>query len=118
VGAERAPRTVDLDSQEPRFVAYLEGVRQRIKSHWGYPDEALALGLGGELLLVFTLNQAGSLTDVHLVHSSGFPILDQQALRAVQLAAPYEPFPPELGEEPWEIAASFHYSFPRRDRRR
>jgi protein TonB len=51
------------------------------------------------------------------VHSSGFPILDQEALRAVKQAAPYDPFPPQMGDEPWNISASFHYYLPYRFRR-
>ncbi|MFB3818799.1 MAG: TonB family protein [Candidatus Methylomirabilales bacterium] len=116
--AETGEQTVNLDSQEPRFLSYLARVKRRIQRTWTYPPDALALGLGGELVLVFTLNPAGTLTDLALIRSSGFPVLDEEALRAVKAAAPFDPFPAELGREPWNISAAFHYTLPRASRPR
>ena len=65
-------------------------------------------------MLIFTLNKAGTLINIRLVQSSGFPILDEEALRAVKVAAPFDPFPPQMGEDPWNIRAFFHYDHPRR----
>ncbi|MBI4735460.1 MAG: energy transducer TonB [candidate division NC10 bacterium] len=114
---ELARQTVNLNSREDRFVDYLAHVKWRVERVWVYPEEALAHGVGGELLLVFTLNKAGTLTNIRLVQSSGFPVLDQEALRAVKLAAPFDPFPSQMGDEPWNISASFRYNLPRRFRR-
>ncbi|MBI2002302.1 MAG: energy transducer TonB [candidate division NC10 bacterium] len=114
---ELARQTVNLNSREDRFVDYLAQVKRRVERVWVYPEEALAHGVGGELLLVFTLNKGGTLTNIRLVQSSGFPILDEEALRAVKLAAPFDPFPSQMGDEPWNISASFHYNLPRRFRR-
>jgi outer membrane biosynthesis protein TonB len=52
-----------------------------------------------------------------LVQRSGFPILDEEALRAVKAAAPFDPFPTQMGESPWNIRAFFHYDNPRPFRR-
>ncbi len=114
LGEEDAPgkHTVHLDSQEPRFLDYLSRLKRRVERVWTYPEEAWSNGVSGELLILFTLNKAGTLTAVRLVNSSGFPILDQEALRAVKAAAPYEPFPPQLGDDPWNIAATFRYFLP------
>ncbi len=112
-----AKRTVSLDSREEQFVDYLGRLKRRVQRVWDYPEEAIRHGIGGELLMVFTLNEAGGLTYIRLVQSSGYPILDEEALRAVKLAAPFEPFPPEMGHEPLNIRASFHYNLPRRFRR-
>gem|GEM_PF-445178 len=114
---ELAKQTLALDSRDPVYLPYLARLKRRIQNEWVYPEEAWSRGVSGELLLVFTLNRNGSLTNVRLVHSSGFPILDQEALRAVKQAAPYDPFPPQMGEEPWNISASFHYYLPHRFRR-
>jgi len=115
--AETGRQTVNLDSREPRFLTYLSRVKRRIERTWTYPHDALALGLGGDLVLVFTLNKSGTLTDLDLLRSSGFPILDEEAVRAVKAAAPFDPFPAELGDEPWNISAAFHYNLPRAFRR-
>jgi protein TonB len=115
---ETGKETISLDSKEPRAVKYLDHLKRRIGSEWTYPAAAQAMGMGGELLLVFTLNSAGTLTDIRLVDGSGFPVLDEEALRAVKQAAPYDPFPPEMGDEPKNFAASFHYYVPRQYWRR
>ncbi len=120
LGEEDTPakQTVPLDSQEPRFLDYLARLKQRVEHHWTYPEEAWSNGVSGELLIIFTLNKTGTLTSLRLANSSGFPILDQEAIRAVKTAAPFDPFPPQLGDEPWNIAATFRYSLPRHMLRR
>ena len=104
-----ARETVPLDSSEPRFSDYLARLKRRIEREWTYPEEARRVGMAGELVLVFTLNRAGSLTHIQLVRSSGFPALDSEALRAVKTAAPYDPFPTQMGDEPKNISAIFRY---------
>ena len=109
--------TIRLDSRDPEYLPYLASLKRRIQNEWVYPEEAWSRGVSGELLLVFTLNKNGSMTYLRLVYSSGFPILDQEALRAVKQAAPFDQFPPEMGEEPKNFAASFVYNPPYRFRR-
>jgi protein TonB len=107
-----AKQTINLDDRRPRFLDYLARLKQRIQTEWTYPEEARRVGMGGELVLVFTLNETGTLTHIQLVESSGFPILDDEALRAVKSAAPFDPFPPQMGGEPWNISAIFRYQSP------
>ncbi|HWT83812.1 MAG TPA: energy transducer TonB [Candidatus Methylomirabilis sp.] len=112
-----AKRTVNLDSRDRQFVDYLARLKWRIQREWDYPEEAVRNGISGELLMVFTLNKAGSLTFIRLVRSSGFPILDNEALRAVKISAPFDPFPPQMDDEALNIQASFYYNLPRYIRR-
>lgn len=112
-----AKQTVPLDSREPRFLDYLGRLKQRVQREWVYPEEAQRVGMGGELVLVFTLNKAGALTYIQLIESSGFPMLDNEALRAIKAAAPFDPFPPQMGDEPWNISAIFRYYSPYSRRR-
>jgi len=112
-----AKRTINLDNREPRFLDYLARLKRQIQSEWTYPEEARQVGMGGELMLIFTLNRAGTLTNIQLVETSGFPVLDNEALRAVKTAAPFDPFPPQMGDEPWNISAIFRYQSPYRFRR-
>ena len=112
-----AKRTVNLDNREPRFLDYLARLKRRIEVEWMYPEEARQVGMGGELVLIFTLNKAGTLTNIQLVESSGFPVLDNEALRAIKTAAPYDPFPPQMGDDPWNISAIFRYHSQYRYRR-
>jgi len=112
-GGGPAKRTIDLDSRERLFVDYLSRLKSRIQREWEYPEEALRSGISGELRMVFTLNKAGSLTFIRLVQSSGYPILDEEALRAVKISAPFDPFPPQMGDEALNIRALFYYTLPR-----
>jgi TonB family protein len=107
--AGEAKRTINMDDRQPDFLPYLERLKRRVYNVWSYPQEAGELGLGGEVDLIFTLNKSGSLTSLRLLHSSGFPVLDDEAMRAIRAAAPYDPFPPQMGEESWNIHGIFHY---------
>ncbi len=113
-----AKHTISLDDRRPQYLDYLGRLKYRIQQAWSYPEEAQSLGLVGELLLVFTVNKDGSLLNLRLVHSSGFPVLDNEALRAVRAAAPFDPIPAEMGSEAWNIRATFAYLGPSRARRR
>lgn len=104
-----AKRTINLDDRAPDLLPYLAKLKGRIQAIWGYPRPAREMGLTGELLLVFTLNNTGTLTNLRMEYSSGFPILDEEAIRAVRAAAPYDPFPPDMNETALNIRASFHY---------
>ncbi len=116
-GGGPAKRTISLDSRERQFVDYLARLKWRIQREWDYPEEALRSGITGELLMVFTLNKAGSLTFIRLVQSSGYPILDEEALRAVKISAPFDPFTSQMGDDPLNIRATFYYNPPRYLRR-
>jgi periplasmic protein TonB len=104
-----AKQTLNLDDRRPRFLDYLGRLKQRIQGEWTYPEDAQRVGMSGELVLIFTLSKTGTLTHIQLVESSGFPLLDNEALRAVKTAAPFDPFPPQMGDEPWNISAIFRY---------
>jgi protein TonB len=95
----------------------LNRLKRRVEREWQYPEEAQRNGVSGELLIVFTINKTGVLTSIRLAESSGFPVLDAEALRAVKAAAPFDPFPPQLGDEPWNIRGFFRYNIASRSRR-
>ncbi len=100
---------VRLDSQEPRYVTYLSNIKRAIELAWEYPDRALRHGLQGKLVLEFTILGNGTLMRTRLIRSSGFSILDEEAIRSVQAAAPFHPIPPVIGKNRLPIIASFEY---------
>lgn len=89
---------ISLDSREPKHVPYLESVKRAINLVWDYPEPALRHGLQGKLVLEFTILDNGQLEGIRLIHSSGFSILDEEAMRAVQAASPFRPLPPWFGK--------------------
>lgn len=100
---------IRLDSQEPRYVTYLSSIKRAIELAWEYPDRALRHGLQGKLVLEFTILGNGTLMRTRLIRSSGFSILDEEAIRSVQAAAPFHPIPPVIGKNRLPIIASFEY---------
>jgi len=83
------------------WAGYVEDWRKRVEhiGNQNYPTEAKAQNLFGSLELLVTIRADGALLDVRLLRSSGSTVLDNAALRIVQLAAPYPPFPARLAAE-------------------
>ena len=76
---------------------YLGMVRARILQHRKYPALSRRRGHEGVTQVRFTLAASGTLMGgVQMLNSSGYTVLDQQAQKCVQAAAPFPAFPEEL----------------------
>jgi protein TonB len=64
-----------------------------------YPEQARREHLSGTLLLAVAVRKDGSIYRIEIRRSSGHKILDEGAVRIVQLAAPFGHFPPDLEKE-------------------
>ncbi|MBI3399476.1 MAG: energy transducer TonB [Deltaproteobacteria bacterium] len=105
-----AGKNLSFDSSEPRYVSYLEGMKAKIYHEWAYPYPAAREGQSGRLFVRFTILKDGTLEEVALIKSSGYPMLDDAALSAIRLAAPFYRFPKGFGSlERIAINASFEY---------
>lgn len=100
---------VDINTREDRFFSYLLHLKQKIQGVWIYPTEAARSGTGGSLTVEFAIANDGRLLYANLLDSSGHNNLDQSALRAIQSAAPYYPFPPRMKSKRLRIRANFIY---------
>ena len=100
---------VDINTREHRYFSYLLHVKQKIKDAWVYPSSAGRAGIGGKLLLEFVIAEDGKLKNLALLKSSGHAILDQAALAAVRIAAPYHGFPACIGAKRLRIRYTFEY---------
>ena len=100
--AERPRRKwISARTREHRFAAYMHAWRTRVEriGNLHYPDEAARRGLSGNLLLDVALHSDGTIESVTVRRSSGERILDDAAVRIVQLAAPFPAFPKDVAEE-------------------
>jgi len=100
--ASRARRkAISTSTREYRYATYMEAWRRKVEriGNLNYPEEAKRLGLYGSLILHVAVRADGSLDSVRVVRSSGQQVLDQAAVRIVELAAPYAPFPPDISAE-------------------
>lgn len=100
---------IALNTREPKYISYFTAIKRAIELVWEYPEPALRYGLQGKLVLEFTIQGNGQLEGTRLIRSSGFSVLDQEAIRAVQAAAPFHPIPPWIGKSRLDIVASFEY---------
>ena len=58
-----------------------------------YPDEARRKQVHGNLVLTVAVNRDGSVERIDVIQSSGNEVLDQAAIRIVELGAPFSPLP-------------------------
>ena len=64
----------------------------------------------GRVVLELTLAPTGELLDHHVVVSSGSRTLDTTAMTSLELAAPFPPFPPEVGRQSHTLRVPFEYA--------
>jgi TonB family protein len=86
-------KTLSLNTSELKYQRYLMDMKKRIEFYWEYPSLAARNGWQGNLMINFKINRDGSVSDISLERSSGYPMLDDAAMTAVRLAAPFPPFP-------------------------
>ena len=88
-------------TREHAYAAYMEAWREKVEriGNLNYPQEARRLGLSGSLSLDVALNADGTVADILLRRSSGENVLDEAAVRIVELAAPFDEFPPSIRAE-------------------
>ncbi|MCV6611864.1 MAG: energy transducer TonB [Amphritea sp.] len=97
----KRPRVKRINSASTRShddAVYLENWRRKIESvgNLNYPDEARRNKLYGKLRMMVSIQADGSVKEILITQSSGSKILDDAAVRIVQLAAPFQPFPVEM----------------------
>jgi protein TonB len=89
---------INARTQEYEFATYMDGWRAKVEKvgNLNYPAEAKRESLGGSLVLDVAINPDGSVHDVQVVRPSRHRVLDDAAVRIVQLAGPFAPLPPEI----------------------
>lgn len=94
----RVQRLTSVSAKAAADAAYLLAWTERIESvgNRNYPREARRRRLYGDLRLLVALRPDGNVAEVRVLQSSGYPVLDDAAIRIVRLSSPFEPFPPEL----------------------
>jgi len=97
---QKRPRHKFLNArtQEYKYAAYMDAWRAKVEAigNLNYPEAAKRRHLTGNLLLDVALNPDGTVNGISLRRSSGHKTLDDAAIRIVELAAPFAPFPPEV----------------------
>ncbi|MGH8531278.1 MAG: energy transducer TonB [Gammaproteobacteria bacterium] len=92
---------ISATTTEYRYAAYMEAWRTKVErvGNLNYPEEARRNRLAGSLILDVALRPDGSVFDIAVRRPSGFKVLDQAAIRIVNLAQPFAPFPDNISGE-------------------
>lgn len=102
-------KTLQLNTAELRYQKYLMDMKKKIEFYWEYPEVAGRNGWQGTLRIDFSINKDGSIGSIKVVKSSNYPVLDDAAVTALRLAAPFPPFPANFVVEQLNIRGQFEY---------
>ncbi len=102
--------TIWLDTEKDILISFYQRLRSGIYRVWNYPVKSKERGEDGYCLIRMSFNLDGSVKDVELVESSGFPRLDREAVAAVYKGAPYGKLPDAYKKEDLSILAFFQYA--------
>jgi protein TonB len=96
----KRPREVFVSARtrEFKYANYMSEWVRKVErvGNLNYPDAARREGITGKLRLDVALNPDGTVRNITVLRPSGHSILDEAAIRIVNLAGPYAPFPPEI----------------------
>jgi protein TonB len=86
---------VSINARASRYAPYLDSWRRKVEhvGNLNFPAAIRSRHLSGSLALEVALNADGSIRALTLRKPSSHKVLDEAALRIVQQAAPFEPFP-------------------------
>ena len=112
-------RFIGARTQEYRFSRYIEDWRLKVEriGNMNYPEAARREKLHGNLQLTVGIRSDGSLESLEINRSSGKKVLDEAALRIVNLAGQngFAPFPPDISRDTDVLHITRTWAFTRSD---
>lgn len=89
---------------------YLQIIQNKVTGNWDPAKGILGQKKELDLMVYFTIDRKGKISDIQVEDSSGSGLLDQSALRAVQLSNPFPPLPSVFKEELLKVHFRFTYT--------
>jgi protein TonB len=108
---------VGANVREYAFARYVEDWVTKVEriGNVNYPEAARRQGIYGSLKLTVSIYADGRIEAVEVDRSSGSKILDTAAVRIVELAAPYAPFPDDMRKKTDILSITRTWTFTRSD---
>lgn len=106
---KKKEKSITLDTDEFKYLSYLERLKYRIEYIWRYPEKARIEHLQGDLYIRFSILKNGRLGDFHILRSSGYNVLDEAALQALKDSDPFWPLPDSWDLDEFTITGHFMY---------
>ncbi len=116
---QKIPRRTHIGAQakEYRFARYVEDWRMKVErvGNMNYPEAARQNKLYGSLVLTVFIRADGSIEKVEVNRKSGQRILDAAAVKIVEMAGPYSPFPDDIRRDTDILSITRTWTFARGD---
>lgn len=92
---------ISANTREYEYAAYMQAWVAKVErlGNLNYPDEARRRRLSGSLVLTVAISRSGAIESIEVLQPSGFKLLDEAAIRIVELGAPYAPLPDNIREK-------------------
>lgn len=112
-GEARKQLWVAADTRESDVAVYLDSWRRKVErvGTTNFPNAALRQKLTGTPVVEVTIAADGRLEKALIRTSSGHPEIDDAAIRILQLAAPFDPFPRALAANHDQIRIAYEWQF-------
>jgi protein TonB len=88
---------------------YKAKLRAWLEQYKTYPRRAKMARMQGEATVSFTISPDGHVLSRHLLEGSGYGILDEAAMQALQKASPFPPFPEDLPKQNMKVTVPFSF---------
>ena len=94
----RVLRMTSVSAKSADAAAYMHYFEEKVEQvgNVNYPKEARSQGIFGQVQLIVVLLANGRIKRIEVSKGSASRLLDQAAVRSVQLASPFKTFPKEL----------------------
>lgn len=76
--------SVSMQEIKTRYTSYFYKFRRQLYQVWIYPNDAGLRGEQGTVNIRFAIHKDGKITDIQVVRSSGYPDLDNEAVKALK----------------------------------
>jgi TonB family protein len=105
-GSPQGSGALTLNVGDFPFAWYLRRIQAKVEETWRAP---MSSRQGQEAVAVFEIMRDGQVRRVTIERSSGDPVYDQAALRAITDANPFPPLPDDFQEPPLRVHLGFNY---------
>lgn len=104
-------------TQEYRFAMYVESWRQKVEriGNLNYPQAARDQKVYGSLQMTVSIKSDGSIESIKINRSSGQKLLDDAAIRIVELSAPFAEFPKDIKSDTDILSITRTWTFTQED---
>lgn len=76
--------TASYNKFEERYASYFFKFKQRVYQLWDYPAQSVARGESGIVKISFSILKDGSIVNIRMIESSGYPNLDREVMRVLK----------------------------------